>query len=123
MEGFMYKITFSDLTTFNGGNYFKTRWNEIFKPILSIEYYFQSKKLFLSGFEQYCLLIEGCWDVIEKKTKIERTHLLVKQNNSVFNYTFDLIKKTISVKSTKWSEDKTSSWKIGLAGTPVCRLI
>lgn len=118
----MFKIIFEDDTLFLGGNLLKTRWNEIFKSIKSIEYYFKEKKLYLEGFDQYNHLVEATWDMTNKKTKIERTHLLVKYNDWYLDYTFNFKKNLIAVKKLPWEENKSSGWKIGKRTFPICKL-
>lgn len=118
-----YKVIFKDNTSFEGGDYKNSKWNEIpEKEIKKLEYKLVEKTLILTGFEAYNHLIERVQFVNKPGGLITKLILMGKHKEEVFQIIFDFQKKKTYKKTTKFGREymdrATSGWKVGLSGKP-----
>lgn len=118
----MYIITYKDNTTFNGGNIQNSKWNEIDKPILRIEYNLTNKPIIMQGYERYNHLIEYGWMSNVRKKITTAIYIMGLKNNKVDVIKINCVKKRITSSKKQFgkelSDSSTTGWKEGIKNIP-----
>lgn len=114
----MYKITFVDGTTFEGGEFYDSHWNDIDdKPIKNIDYRIQGHKIYISGYTEYNHVVER---VFLPQYGIDRPHLIklmVRKGDEVLIIAYNLINNRfrgdIKVYGKEYRGKPHTGWKLG----------
>ncbi len=111
----LYKIVYEDLTTHIGKDINNTGWNQINKPILYIEYCFGAKIVTLSGFEQYCHIVEALKNN-RGEVRIDKIKLFAKKDLACLIFIYDIATKVLYRDTQPYDKmsAKYSGWKIGI---------
>ena len=132
----MYKVTFEDGTSFEGGSPSESKWGEIPNlPIKSIEYSLTPFLTYLfSGFESYCHVVERVQGVNKGLSLISKVIIMGRTKNRVYQIMMDstgsvfqlVVKdgqeyspssKIIDGKFGGWDNGRPlSGWKVGIVG-------
>lgn len=124
IEG-LYQIIFIDNSTFVGGNYQHTKWNEMpNKKIKRIFYTLpDGDHLSLSGYEEYYHMIEATQDLIGKNkgfVKLRYAYIMGKIGTKVVLYKIgleakegkrEILKQICDIKDAKIQELNPQGWK------------
>lgn len=117
----MYKVTFNDNTSFQGGEFYDSKWNEMpSKQIQKLEYWLGDKILVLEGYEAYNHHVQ--WTVFPfRKQKIKKPlkiMLMAKRGNEVLIFSYNLttgkLDATVKEFGKEYYGKPTTGWKEGL---------
>ena len=124
----MYKITFIDNKTFEGGNITNSKWNLMpLKPIKSLEYHLMGQKILLQGYEAYNHLIERTV-MLGRGERINKLILMAKKEENIlkliFNFTKNKFKYDVAEFGKEYRGQSTTGWKEGIIGDkPRCQIL
>lgn len=120
----MYKIYFTDGTTFEGGDIGNSKWNEMpDKFIKKLEYTLVKKTLVLENFYAYNHIVERVQFVNKEGAKITKLILMgTDALDKVMKITYDFDKQRVYQKleilGQEYNGKPTTGWKKGVLGKP-----
>ena len=115
----MYKVTYEDGSTWEGGHYSDSKWMEMpDKAITRIEYGLTEKVLVLEGFEAYGHIVAHA-DAINMGFKgIPYVIIMGKLGEKVYQTVYDFQRGKVYTKLVNYGEEnqgkKDGSWHIGV---------
>ena len=123
----MYKLFFEDGSSFIGGEYYESKWNEIpNKPITRLEYRFNGKCLYAEGYSAYNHLVEHVKNVTQGIQYISQIIILLKNGQDILQVKYNPHSSQVHYEISKFGEEyrgkSTTGWKTGLFSDPQCRL-
>lgn len=118
----MYKITFTDLIIFSGGNLQDSKWNEVpdDKKIAKLEYFTGDKTLVLENYEAYNHVVERVVFLQNGKSVVGKVILMAKKGQDVLKITYDFKKRKASsdlaIFGKEYRGRPHKGWKKGFVG-------
>jgi hypothetical protein len=119
----LYKVSYTDGTVFKGGTINKSNWEQINKPIKSLEYYIGKKIIYLEGWENYNHLVKRVQILFGGKVNATEINLLMQYSSNVFIININLRTLQLTTLDTLLSAlPNIINWKIGIQGTPTYKI-
>lgn len=115
----MYRITFIDDTTFDGGTINNSKWNEMPpKQIKRLDYFLFDKKIIFENYEAYNHIVEYSYIINIKQNIISKIILMAKKDNQIVAVLFDTLHKCVQIKNYEFGREylgrSTTGWKQGI---------
>ena len=123
----MYKITYKDGSTFQGGEYFDSKWNSMpKKPILRVDYTLNGKNLSMEGYESYNHIVEKI-NIVNKGEFITKVILMAQNQGDVLLLIYDFKRHKlgyeVAIIGKEYYGKPVTGWKIGVKnGKPKCKI-
>ena len=124
----MYKITFKDNTTFQGGEHYDSKWSIMpQKPILRIDYDLKGKNVSMEGYEAYNHIVERVC-LVNKGEIITKLILMARKQEDVLLLVYDFRKNKLGYEVADIGKEyygkPVTGWKEGIKdGKPKCKII
>lgn len=123
----MYKITFMDGTTFDGGEIQEGNWNKMpNKPIKKLECYINKSKIIMENYEAYNYVYEVS-NIMSRGSFISKLILVGKKGKDVMIKGYDFIEgeffEEVNVFGQEYYNKPLTGWKKGiLDAEPKCEI-
>lgn len=115
----MYIITFTDGTTFDGGEPENTKWNELPNiPIKSVDCWLIDSKYHFEYFEEYCSCVERIHGVNKPLELVSKWIIMGRVKQRVYQVIFDLQRSSVDQLCVPWGQEYNKrpliGWKQGI---------